>query len=152
MHKYPKYYWKILRRNHIYPNSKSLKRHAQNVIDSIRPRIPLLEFNISQRSPVLYELSPNEHNLFTDYVTTVINKRTKNLISDLTKSLKTTETQHNFPNNPESYVFNHSSISLTNVQLEALSLGIKFCDINEKVNKNQHTCSIRKLNQTNKWS
>lgn len=47
MHKYPKCYWKILRRNHISPNSKSLKSHAPNAIDSIRSYIQLLEFTTS---------------------------------------------------------------------------------------------------------
>ncbi|VDP00050.1 unnamed protein product [Schistosoma curassoni] len=42
------------------------------------------------------------------------------------KSLKQTETQASFPESPEKYASNYSSITLSTIQLQALSLGPKF--------------------------
>ncbi|CAH8867819.1 unnamed protein product, partial [Trichobilharzia szidati] len=61
---YPKFYWKILRRNHIYPNGRTLKRHTLNLIDAIQTRLPELENNVSQRMHFLFELTETERSLF----------------------------------------------------------------------------------------
>ncbi|VDP98577.1 unnamed protein product [Trichobilharzia regenti] len=134
-HEYPKHYWKNLRRNHIYPNSKTLKRHTLNHIDAIRSRIPELERNISQRTHALYELSDDERQTFQDYVSSVIQKRCDDTTSRLTKSLKPSETFSTFPQNPKKYVFNFSNFPLTPVQMYVLSLGPKFCHVPSKTNE-----------------
>uniref|UniRef100_A0AA85J158 Uncharacterized protein n=1 Tax=Trichobilharzia regenti TaxID=157069 RepID=A0AA85J158_TRIRE len=129
-HQYPKWFWKALRRNHIYPNTKSLQRHAMNCADSIRSRMPELQRNINQRSSALYELTSDERQRFTEYIDLVANKRSQSVVTQLNNSLKQMKPQGKFPDEPTKFVFNYSSVHLTDVQLEVLSLGPKFCDIN----------------------
>ena len=40
-----------------------------------------------------------------------------------------------FPTDPSRFVYNYSSVQLTQTQLEVLSLGFKFCDVQRKLNQ-----------------
>ncbi|CAH8860275.1 unnamed protein product, partial [Trichobilharzia szidati] len=134
-HEYPKVFWKHLRRNHISPNSRTLKRHTLNQIDEVRSRLPELEQNISKSSHVLYELSEDERTSFENYSNTVTKKRTDDVIMKLNQSLKSVTKETVFPTCPEKYVYNYSDIPLSPIQMQILALGPKFCDATSKVNE-----------------
>ena len=132
---FPKFYWKILRRNHIHPTSKTLKRHTLNLIDASSARLCELERNVEQRKPILFELDSHDCASFLSYTEEVCRKRCETLNTKLKHCLNAVKPQMKFPDHPERYVSNYSSVSLSSIQLEALSLGPKFSLRRTKVNK-----------------
>ncbi|VDP37670.1 unnamed protein product [Schistosoma margrebowiei] len=97
---YPKRFWKALRRNHIHPNAKTLKRHALNYIDGIKSRKVELNRNISLRSHALFELSLDERKQFEDYVTNVTEKQSQKAKRKHLETLQHVDVIMKFPEHP----------------------------------------------------
>lgn len=133
--RYPKTYWKSLRRNKIYPNSRTLKRQAINQTDSLKMYINNLERNLSQRGSTVDNLLPQIKSQFMDYTNMVAKSRSEKLKKKLIQSLEHDKPERKFPMDPERYVHNFSSVTLDRLQLEALSLGPRFCDYRNKINQ-----------------
>lgn len=51
------------------------------------------------------------------------------------KSLKPVEIHGSFPKSPEKSIFKHFSITVSTIQLQALSLGSKFCSTSANINE-----------------
>ena len=68
------------------------------------------------------------------FVQSVSTRHTEKRKKMLTESVNSTKPHGWFPRQPEIYVHNHSSITLSNVLTEALSLGTKFCYSRRHVN------------------
>ncbi|CAH8572715.1 unnamed protein product [Dicrocoelium dendriticum] len=124
---YPKAFSKALRRHHIRPTRSSLKRHALNIIESAKSKLSETERHIAQRKAALDDLNHDERVRFIEYVRNVTSKRTSKRRVLLQKTLTVKECPNTFPSNPERYVHNLSSIRLDTLQMQALSLGLKFC-------------------------
>jgi midasin (ATPase involved in ribosome maturation) len=124
---YPTLYWKHLRRNRIYPNSKTLRRHALNQCDTVRSKMEEFSLNISQRQITVDQLLSTERKEFLDYVQVICDNRARKKLESLTQSLSTLVPQSAFPTHPERYVFNFSNVHLSPILIQALSLGYKFC-------------------------
>ena len=124
---FPKYFWKILRRNHIKPTFSTLKRHTRNEQETVTGLRNDLERNLSLCLCVLETLSNNERSTFLDYVELIITECVDTIRKKLTKQLNTISlAPTKFPSNPERYVHNLSSLCLDKTLLEVLSLGPKF--------------------------
>ncbi|CAH8606588.1 unnamed protein product [Dicrocoelium dendriticum] len=72
--RYPKHFWREIRRCGLYPNAKSLKRHALNYVDSVRIKMSELERFISQRLPAVLRLPEDLRQPFEEYVELVKQK------------------------------------------------------------------------------
>ena len=126
--KFLKYFWKILRRNHIKPTFSTLKRHARNEQGTVTGLRNDLERNLSLCLCVLETLSNKERSMFLEYVELILTERVDTVRKKLTKQLNTiSPAPTKFPSNPERYVHNLSSLCLDKTLLEVLSLGPKFC-------------------------
>ena len=132
---YPVFYWRFLRRAHIQPNSKTLKRHALNEIDSARLKITELKQLVSKYRVAVDELISERRILFEKFVNEVVMKRSEARRDKLISGIKKRTPQPKFSTNPEKFVFNYSAVTLNQLQLEALSLGPKFCASTRKVNR-----------------
>ena len=128
LNRYPKHYSKSLRRNHVYPTIKTLKRQTLNHIDTLHTTINNLEFNIAQRQSTVDDLPDELQTTFRQYVNTVTETRAEKKKFALLKSLDEESPPTLFPQNPERYVHNLSDILLDKLQMQVLSLGPKFCD------------------------
>ena len=124
---YPKSYWKFLKRSRIRPDDRSLKRHSLNRIDSLNSKILELERFVNQHEAVLDELTADERNQFIEFVNTIRNRESSKKLVKLSRTLEESRAYTLFPNQPERYVHNFSSVILDKLLLEALSLGPKFC-------------------------
>ncbi|CAH8586016.1 unnamed protein product [Dicrocoelium dendriticum] len=124
---YPTRFWKQLRRDRIYPNSKTLRRHALNQRDTVQSKIAEYERNLAQRHTATDELAAEEKKMFLDYVQLITSNRVQRRRSSLAKSLSQLKPQATFPNRPDRYVHNFSSLNLDTTLIEVLSLGLKFC-------------------------
>ena len=147
---FPHHYWKILRRHHIQPNAKSLKRHTRNNIDTIKSKIDELSRNLAQREDILDDLSCDDYCSYKSYVQSVCDKRCSDLSCRLSRALNPIKPQLNFPEHPERYVHNYSSTHLSPIQLQILSLGPKFCSKRSYVNRLETEIQFENLiSQTN---
>ena len=124
---YPVSFWKSLRRSRIRPDSSSLKRHTQSLIDTIQSRVDLLRTALANQTRVLDELSFEERTLFVDFMRSIAQNEATRKQVKLNRTLEEKKPQQTFPVEPERYVHNLSGISLDKTQLEVLSLGPKFC-------------------------
>ena len=124
---YPRHYWKILRRNRIYPNSKTLKRHALNQHDTQHVKLLELERNIAQRIHFVDSLDDGVRTVFLSYTNNIVQSRTTKKLDSLTRSLNQLKPPTTFPPQPDRYVHNYSDLQLCDTLLECLSLGPKFC-------------------------
>ncbi|CAH8502173.1 unnamed protein product [Dicrocoelium dendriticum] len=86
-----------------------------------------LERFISQRLTAVLCLPEDLRQPFEDYVELVKQKMGVRKQKKLVSTLNSHVPQLTFPNNPQRYVFNLSSVILTQTQLNVLSLGPKFC-------------------------
>ncbi|CAH8678749.1 unnamed protein product [Schistosoma rodhaini] len=69
-----------------------------------------------------------------DYVEKIAKNRSEKTMIKLVKTLENKKPDKEFPFDPKRYVHNFSNIELDVIQLEALSLGPKFCDSRHKIN------------------
>ena len=125
----------MLRRNHIKTLDHCLKRHAHNVLLSIRTNINVLETNISQRQILVDQLPFELREPFISYVNSIVSTRIDKKPNCLLKSLNHESSQLLFPPNPQQFVHNLFSVSVSNDAMEVLSLGITFCDKQYKCNR-----------------
>ncbi|KAF8571343.1 hypothetical protein P879_00076 [Paragonimus westermani] len=65
---YPKYFWRVLRRNGIQPTESTLKRHALNELETNSARNDKLTRNLSHRVTSIESLTTEERVQFEDYV------------------------------------------------------------------------------------
>lgn len=124
---YPTDFWKSIKRNHIRPNARTLKRHAQNVLETLRTNIVETERLIMLYRPTVENIEPDELAEFDQYVSLICAQTRERKRLKLLKGLSSELPSTKFPSNPERYVHNYSSVQLSKLQLEALSLGPKFC-------------------------
>ena len=134
INRYPKHYWKSLRRSNIRPNAITLKRHALNSIDSLNSGITVLQQNAYQRQWAVDDLTKNLKSQFLEYVCEVQTARANKQRIRLLETLDDQSPQSLFPPDPSRYVHNFSSLVLDVPQLQVLSLGLKFCDVKSSVN------------------
>ncbi|CAI2738933.1 unnamed protein product [Dicrocoelium dendriticum] len=142
---YPSRFWKQLRRSRIYPNAKTLRRHTLNQRDTVQCRIPEFERNMAQRQHVIDELALDMKQSFLDYVQSVTANRVRQRHLALTKTLNQHKPQSTFPNRPERYVHNFSSMKLNSTLMEVLSLGPKFCAPKHKDNQLHYELQFESL-------
>ena len=124
---YPRRYWRILRRNRVNISEHSLRRHALNEKDTLTCQLCELEFNLSRAKCSLEMLTDTEKEEFETYVQRISQKQKVTRQTKLREELSSRNPQSLFPDNPERYVHNFSSLPLDKTLLEVLSLGPKFC-------------------------
>ena len=95
---------------------------------------------------VLSDLLPEEHAAFLDYVHLIEAKRIDAVKSKMSNQLNAVKPFTGFPNNPERYVHNYSSLRLSSTLLEALSLGPKFCIPSGKASQLELETQFESLN------
>ncbi|CAH8432023.1 unnamed protein product [Dicrocoelium dendriticum] len=132
---YPKSFWKALRRQHIRPSAATLKRHALNLIESDKTRLEETKRLVAQTEAALDNLRDEERIRFLTYVRGVTSKQVDKKRCKMQKNLSETKGQTRFPSVPEQYVHNLSSVHLDRLQLQALSLGLKFSHPQNKYNR-----------------
>ncbi|VDP95855.1 unnamed protein product [Echinostoma caproni] len=146
---YPKEYWKVLRRHHIEPNNRSLKRHSLNQLDTYRNRITQFERNIAQRECAMELLSEEEKVMFQSMLNQVVIKCAQNKRLKLQRGVSKSKPVSHFPDQPEKCVHNFSDMNLDRVTLEILSLGPQFCCPRRRTNKLEVDVQFENLyNQT----
>ena len=123
---YPRRYWNTLRKTRVRITEKSLRRHALNEKDTIQHQIEELKFNVLRSEEVLDILNETERLEFQAYVEAVSNRQRDVHLSKLRLGLCNKGATSPFPEHPERYVHNLSSLSLERPLLEVLSLGPKF--------------------------
>ena len=131
-HHYPTSYLKILRRNRINITDQSLARHTRSVKETICAQIVELNINYERSLCVLDQLTDDERDSFEDYVKHISDIKAKELSEKLSKQLNSTPVANQFPDNPDRYVHNLSSVVPDKTLLEVLSLGPKFCCLKKK--------------------
>ena len=124
---YPRHFLRILHRNHVRVTKNSLRRHALNERDTERHQIEQLELKLMSAKQSLELLTDEERTEFECYVQQVTNTQREKRQSKLRKDLSNSGVNSLFPENPERYVHNLSSLHLDKPLLEVLSLGPKFC-------------------------
>ena len=124
---FPRNYFKSLLRTHIRPTARTLRRHARNILDETQSNICELERLCSLYRHAVDDLNPKHRVDFDRYVSEVCDKTCERKYSKLLSSLNPLRPEMRFPEHPERYVHNFSSVVLSKLQLEALSLGPKFC-------------------------
>nr|CAH8868152.1 unnamed protein product [Trichobilharzia regenti] len=111
--------------------SYELKHHTLNRIDAISSSVVELNRNISVRSHVLFELSTDELRQFEECVSCVIGKQSQSANLKHLDSLKQVVAENRFLTDLNKYVFNYSSVTLSEIQLQ----GHKFCNSSSEVNR-----------------
>ena len=124
---FPRVFYKQLRRNHIKTDFTMLKRHASNIIDTLKSHATEQSRFLHARNMLIRDLSNDERQLFTKYMEDVADKRVAKKNNSLQRSLSNTGESSLFPDHPERYVHNFSDVELDNVLMEVFSLGPKFC-------------------------
>uniref|UniRef100_A0A0X3NUX1 Reverse transcriptase (RNA-dependent DNA polymerase) n=1 Tax=Schistocephalus solidus TaxID=70667 RepID=A0A0X3NUX1_SCHSO len=124
---YPNFYWRALRRNRTVITCDTLRRYAENDLESIRVKVEELGRHVCQRGAILDHLDKDERQEFEKYVVSIGEKRGEIKIAALLRSVHEGRPQSKLPEDPSRYVHNLSSISLDKTSIEALSLGPKFC-------------------------
>ncbi|CAH8489814.1 unnamed protein product [Schistosoma bovis] len=132
---YPKLYYTSLRRNGVYPNRKTLKRHSLNQIDALHSDINEIQMNVFLRKYAVDDLTDDLKIPFMDYVTNLMDQRSRKKLIQLLKGLENQTAESKFPTNSKRYVHNFSSVELDKEKLEVLSLGLKFCDTRNNCNR-----------------
>ena len=108
--RYPQFYWKSLRRNRIYPNNNTLRRHALNHRDTMCSKRDELERNISQRQHFVDNLPLTLRESYLTYVDSIVQSRKQKKWEVLTRKLSLQTPQTLFPSQPERYVHNLSKL------------------------------------------
>ena len=124
---YPHRFVRTLHRNHVRVTKNSLRRHALNEKDTIQHQIEDLELKLICAKDSLELLNTVERQAFEAYVQTIVDTQKAKRQSKLHMELMDKERQSLFPDNPQKYVHNLSSLTLDKPLLEVLSLGPKFC-------------------------
>ena len=124
---FPKHFSAIIRRHNIKAINSTSKRHALNEIDTVKSGIERLNRDRIGTSQAVEGLSDHERAQFEDYLQLTCRKQTKRMIDKLTAGMTPQNSRSNFPENPEGYVHNLSSVILSDVLLGVLSLRHKFC-------------------------
>ncbi|BHF85905.1 hypothetical protein SprV_1002908000 [Sparganum proliferum] len=146
---YPNHYWRALRRSHTVLTTETLKRYAENQLESTLVKIEELKRHVCQRTAVLDTLTDDERQEFDSYTQSIGRKRGEAKSSALLRSVHERKPQSRFPKDPSRYVHNHSYMMLDKTSLEALSLGPKFCIPRRKVNQLELETQFENLwNQT----
>ncbi|CAH8571709.1 unnamed protein product [Heterobilharzia americana] len=126
-HMFPRQFYKTLKSNKLQPNISNLMRltksHVENGQDKLHDML-LLHINVSN---ILSDLSIICRLKFLQFCSNVILKTKANMHQKLTSSLDSKNHINHFPVNPDKYVTNLSTVTLSTYQKEALSLGLKFC-------------------------
>ncbi|KAA3678612.1 uncharacterized protein DEA37_0003891 [Paragonimus westermani] len=124
---YPSTYWKSLRRNRIQPTSKSLKRYARNEQETYTSRLAEFERSQDKRYHMVQNLPELERNTFESYVQKIVERSAERKRTNLLLRVSPKKPRMQFPEQPERYVHNFSSLTLSKTLTEILSLGPKFC-------------------------
>ncbi|KAF8567650.1 hypothetical protein P879_06587 [Paragonimus westermani] len=124
--RYPKEYFKSLRRCKLRPTSESLKRIAETRLQTLRSAILNLKVAHSLLLSAVDDLNSFCRIKFYNHCKQTIAYVTKKQIKKNTLSLSTEQTLSNFSKNLDKYVKNFSNIVLNRTQKEALSVGLKF--------------------------
>ncbi|VDP78797.1 unnamed protein product [Schistosoma mattheei] len=85
---YSKLFCKSIRRNHVHPNRKTLKRYAFNKIDTLNNDLTEIEVNIARRKFAADELTEDLKSQLTEYVTKITKERPNKKHIQLLKSLE----------------------------------------------------------------
>ncbi|BHF66756.1 hypothetical protein SprV_0200977800 [Sparganum proliferum] len=146
---YPNHYWRALRRSRTVLTTETLKRYAENQLESTLIKIEELKRHVCQRTAVLDTLTDEERQEFDIYTQSIGRKCEEAKISALLRSVPEMKPQSRFPKDPGRYVHNHSHMTIDKTLLEALSLGPKFCIPRRKVNQLELETQFENLwNQT----
>ena len=132
---YPVYHWRSLRRCNISPNSKTLKRHALSGIDSLRSKLTDYKNSADRFKATVDELLPDRRIMFEKYVNEIVTKKSNSKKDKLLLSIRKRTPEVKFPVDPEKLVFNYSSATLIQFQLETLALGPNFCLSKHRINR-----------------
>ena len=124
---YWKHFWTLLRRQGIKPTRSALQQHLVNKRDVLSEYIKELNRLKQQYSRVTDTLSDLERHEFVSYADDVARRRAEQKWQTLQKSINSNQIRPTFPDHPERYVKNFSSVQLDKTMLEVLSLGPKFC-------------------------
>ncbi|VDP23218.1 unnamed protein product [Schistosoma margrebowiei] len=93
------------------------------------------ERNLLQRQYSVKNLPSELQSMFMDYVGKFSKNRSEKTLTKLLKTLENQKPEKEFPFDPKRYVHNYSNIELDVIQLEALSLGPKFCHSRHRINQ-----------------
>lgn len=124
---YPKNFIKTLRKDQILPSRNSLKRLTSSYIDTTSSKLQDLRNRCSSLEPLLDELNIICRIKFCRFVWALQAKTKAKFCRELNRSLSTEPLENSFPPNPERYIMNLSNVTLTDLQRETLSLGLKYC-------------------------
>ena len=98
-----------------------------NLLETTQSNITELERLASQTAHVIDQISEPERTSFVQYVQIISGKAADRKKVKFLKSIEAKKPVSQFPPDPSRYVHNFSSVQLNQLQLEALSLGPKFC-------------------------
>ena len=124
--RYPKQFFKSIRQSKLKPSSSNLKRHAESHLQALNATLVDLRGTYSSLMPVVDSLSLFCRIKFYNYCKSVTSRATIQQEKKNGLSLSNEDTISNFPKNVEKYVENLSNINLNKIQMEALSVGLKF--------------------------
>ena len=123
---YPRNYYKVLRNNRLKPTSENLYRLAESYLQTIRDDILKLKSAHLQLLSVMNELNMYCQIKFYNHAKTLLTKVRAEHRRKLDLSLTNGDTISSFPPNLDEFVLNLSDTDLNKIQMEALSVGLKF--------------------------
>nr|VZI24631.1 unnamed protein product [Spirometra erinaceieuropaei] len=97
---YPDHYWRALRRSRTVITTETLKRYAENQLESTLIKLEELERHVCQRTTVLDILADEERQEFDMYTQSIEKKRGEAKRSALLRSLHEMKAQSRFPKDP----------------------------------------------------
>nr|VZI37344.1 unnamed protein product [Spirometra erinaceieuropaei] len=97
---YPDHYWRALRRSRTVITTETLKRYAENQLESTLVKLEELERHVCQRTAVLDILADEERREFDMYTQSIKKKRGEAKRSALLRSLHEMKAQSRFPKDP----------------------------------------------------
>ena len=125
--RYPRQYFKSLRRSKLRITSGNLKRIAESELHALNHELVELQSAYCLLTPVAEHLSLFCRTKFYNYCRAVTSKAACKRMKKNILSISNEEFASNFANDLDKYVTNFSKIVLNKIQKEALSVGLKFC-------------------------
>ncbi|MGL5708700.1 MAG: hypothetical protein ACRDDF_10625, partial [Aeromonas sp.] len=124
---FPITHQKALKRARIPVTDEYLHRNAQNLKDGMTSLISELNQSLSHLHSNLWSLDVTERLEFEQFVQHIVERQCALKMGKMDKLVHSSQQYTSFPDCPERYVHNLSSITIDKMLLEILSLGPRFC-------------------------
>ena len=124
---YPVSFCKRLKISGLQSNEKNLRWFAKSFVDADICALSDLQLLHTSRLPTLENLSIVSRIKFMKCSSSLVKTTICSVGCDLESSLTHDQEEPNFPKNPARFVTNLSSTQLSQLQLEALSVGLRYC-------------------------